>query len=156
MQAIFQHATTNSQLNRLQAGSYPMLRRRLALLATILAAFAQNAVGAAIEHEFLAIDEGLANLLHIDERNPSKNWIVPTGHPQARDLQLIGGGRVLIGHDAGYTEFDITTGKVAKDVANYKGVTSVRRLPGGHTLLAGANLDGEKSVVVLEVDTATP
>lgn len=110
--------------------------------------------GAEIKHEFLAIDEGLAQLLHIDERNPGKNWIVPTGHPQARDMQLIGGGRVLIGHDAGYTEFDLATGRIAKDVASYKGVTSVRRLPGGHTLIAGANLDGEKTVVVLELDAA--
>ena len=109
---------------------------------------------AAIQHEFLAIDEGLAQLLHIDERNPAKNWIVPVGHPQGRDMQLIGGGRVLIGHDAGYSEFDIATGKVVKEVAGYKGVTSARRLPNGDTLIAGASLDGEKTVVVLEVDPA--
>ena len=76
----------------------------------------------AIRHAFLAIDEGLAQLLHIDERDPTKNWIVPTGHPQARDMQLVGGGRVLIGHHEGYTEFEIATGKVAKDVIGYKGV----------------------------------
>lgn len=105
-----------------------------------------------IQHEFLAIDEGLAQLLHIDERQPAKNWIVPTGHPQARDLQLVGSGRVLVGHDAGYSEFEIATGKLVKDVATYKGVTSARRLPNGHTLLAGAKLDGEKTVVVLELD----
>ena len=110
--------------------------------------------GAPIKHDFLAIDEGLAHLLHVDENDPAKNWIVPTGHPQARDMQLIGGGRVLIGHDAGYTEFDLATGRVAKEVATYKGVTSVRRLPDGHTLIAGAHLDGEQSVVVLEVDAA--
>lgn len=109
--------------------------------------------GAEIKHDFLAIDEGLAQLLRVNENDPSKNWIVPTGHPQARDLQLIGGGRVLVGHDAGYSEFDLATGKNLKEVANYKGVTSARRLPNGHTLLAGANLDGEKSVVVLEVDS---
>lgn len=109
-----------------------------------------------IRHDFLAIDEGLAHLLHVDENDPARNWIVPTGHPQARDLQLIGGGRVLIGHDAGYTEFEIATGKVAKDVAVFKGVTSARRLPGGNTLIAGPNLAGEKGVVILEIDaTAT-
>ena len=106
----------------------------------------------AIRHEFLAIDEGLAQLLHIDEREASKNWIVSTGHPQARDMQHVGGDRVLIGHHEGYTEFEIATGKVAKDLIGYKGVTSARRLPGGHTLLAGANLAGEKGVVVLELD----
>ena len=108
---------------------------------------------AAIAHEFLAIDEGLAQLLHIDERNPAKNWIVPTGHPQARDLQLIGGGRVLVGHDQGYSEFDIPTGKLLKDVATYSGVTSVRRQADGNTLLAGVNLSGgSQHVVVLELD----
>ena len=109
---------------------------------------------ATIKHDFLAIDEGLAQLLHINENDPAKNWIVPVGHAQARDMQLVGGGRVLIGHDAGYTEFDIATGKVAREVASYKGVTSVRRLPTGNTLIAGAHLDGEQSVVVLEVNDA--
>jgi hypothetical protein len=119
---------------------------------------------AAITHEFLAIDEGLAQLLHIDQRNSAKNWIVPTGHPQARDLQLIGGGRVLVGHDQGYSEFDIATGELVKDVATYSGVTSVRRQANGNTLLAGVNLAGEhagckhsackESVVVLELDPA--
>src|SRR5678815_1263258 len=69
-----------------------------------------------------------------------------------RDMQLIGRGRVLIGHDAGYCEFEITTGKLLIDVARYKGVTSVRRLPSGHTLLAGVDLDGSKGVVLLDVD----
>lgn len=122
---------------------------------TLLASLGAASLSAApIKHDFLAIDEGLAQLLHINENDPAKNWIVPVGHPQARDMQLIGGGRVLIGHDHGYSEFDIATGKVAKEVTSYKGVTSVRRLPGGNTLIAGANLDGEKSVVVLEVDDA--
>jgi hypothetical protein len=105
-----------------------------------------------IQHEFIAIDEGLAQLLHIDERQPARNWIVPTGHPQARDLQLIGSGRALVGHDAGYSEFDLATGQRVKDFAAYKGVTSARRLANGHTLLAGAKLAGEKTVVVLELD----
>lgn len=109
---------------------------------------------APLEHEFLAIDEGLAHLLHIDERDSKKNWIVPTNHPQARDLQLIGGGRVLVGHDQGYSEFEIATGELRKDVATYSGVTSVRRQPNGNTLLAGVNLAGEQSVVVLEIDPA--
>jgi hypothetical protein len=119
---------------------------------------------APIAHEFIAIDEGLAQLLHIDERNSAQNWVVPINHPQARDLQLIGGGRVLVGHDHGYSEFDIATGELLKDVATYSGVTSVRRQAGGNTLLAGVNLAGEHSadspaadrqrVVVLELDPA--
>jgi hypothetical protein len=105
-----------------------------------------------IQHEFIAIDEGLANLLHIDERDPSRNWIVPIGRAQARDMQLVGDGRVLIGHDNGYTEFDIHTGRVLRELATHVGVTSVRRLPDGRTLIAGVNLAGTEGVVVLEVD----
>src|SRR4051794_36872188 len=126
-------------------------RRRRALIVGLRSA--------GIAHDFLAIDEGLAQLLHIDERNPARNWIVPTNHPQARDLQLIGGGRVLVGHDRGYSEFDIATGALLKDIATYSGVTSVRRQPNGNTLLAGVNLAREhsgrqQSVVVLELDPA--
>ena len=44
-------------------------------------------------HRFLAIDEGLVQLLHVDESHPENDWAVPIGHPQARDMQLIGGGR---------------------------------------------------------------
>ena len=51
--------------------------------------------GAALKHDFVAIDEGLVNLLRVDENNPAKNWIAPVGRPMPRDLQLIGGGRIL-------------------------------------------------------------
>ena len=108
----------------------------------------------AIKHDFVLIDEGLGQLLRVNQHDPSKNWIVPTGQPQARDLQLVGGGRVLVGHDRGYSEFDLATGQVAKTVATFKGVTSARRLPNGNTLLAGTKLAGEPGVVVLEIDAA--
>ena len=43
-----------------------------------------------IQHEFIAIDEGHATLLRVNEADQSKNWIVPIGQPAARDMQLIG------------------------------------------------------------------
>jgi hypothetical protein len=125
---------------------------RISMIASLFAA----SLGAApIKHEFVAIDEGNANLLYVNENAPAKNWLVPIGTPQARDMQLVGGNRVLIGHDTGYSEFDLATGKKLVEVASYHGVTSVRRLPNGHTLLAGVNLDGAKGAVVLEVDAAS-
>ena len=126
------------------------------MLLLVMAALGPDlfAAAARIRHEFLALDEGLVTLLHVDEHDPTKDWIVPVGHPTPRDMQLIGRGRVLIGHDAGFSEFEISTGKVLHDVARYKGVTSARRLPNGHTLLAGVDLDGAKGVVLLEVDAA--
>lgn len=107
-----------------------------------------------IRHEFLALDEGMVTLLYVNESDPGKDWAVPIPHATPRDMQLIGQGRVLIGHDAGYSEFDLATGKLHRDVARYKGVTSARRLPNGHTLIAGVGLDGEKSIALLEVDDA--
>jgi hypothetical protein len=105
-----------------------------------------------IQHDFIAIDEGHATLLHIDERDQSKNWIVPIGQPRARDMQLIGNNRILIGHHRGYTEFDITLGRPLKEFALLEGVTAVRRQPNGHTIIAGVDISGMKGVVVLELD----
>ncbi len=107
-----------------------------------------------IRHEFVAIDEGLGTLLHVDERDARRNWVVSLGQPQARDMQLVGGGRVLIGHHHGYTEFDLASGRAEKTVTSFTGVTSVRRLPSGHTRLAGVNLLGATGVVVAELDAA--
>ncbi len=105
-----------------------------------------------IRHRFIAIDEGLGNLLHIDEAAPSKNWRVPIGSPEARDLQLIGENKILVGHHRGFTEFSIETGGVAREFASLEGVTAVRRQPGGHTLISGVNLAGATGVVILELD----
>ena len=105
-----------------------------------------------IQHRFLAIDEGLAQLLHIDETDPSKDWIVPIGHPQSRDMQLIGNGRVLIGHHHGWSEFEIATGKVLAEFTGYEGVTAVRRQSDGHTIVAGVDIAGVTGVVILELD----
>lgn len=105
-----------------------------------------------IRHRFVAIDEGLGTLLHVDERGEHATWVRPIGFGQARDMQLIGGNRVLVGHHQGYTEFDLATGQPQRVVASFSGVTSVRRLPGGHTRLAGVNLLGETGVVLAELD----
>jgi hypothetical protein len=106
-----------------------------------------------IKHEFICIDEGHATLLHVDERDQSKNWLVPIGRPQARDMQLIGGNKILIGHHHGYTEFDLALGRVLKEFAALEGVTAVRRQPNGHTIIAGMDIAGTKGVVVLELDS---
>lgn len=105
-----------------------------------------------IRHEFLAIDEGLAALFHVNESDPSKDWTVPIGHPQSRDMQLVGGNRVLIGHHHGWTEFDLTDGSVVSEFTAYEGVTAVRRQPGGNTIVAGVDIAGALGVVVLELD----
>ena len=125
---------------------------RRSILGLILLWSAPLFAASTIRHEFLALDEGLVSLLHVNENDPGQDWRVTVPHPTPRDMQLIGEGRVLIGHDAGYSEFDIATGKLLRDEARYKGVTSARRLPNGRTLLAGVGLDGEKGIVLLQVD----
>jgi hypothetical protein len=107
-----------------------------------------------IQHEFIAIDEGHATLLHIDEGNQARNWLVPIGQPAARDMQLIGDGKILIGHHHGYSEFDLALGRLVKEFKQLEGVTAVRRQPNGHTLIAGVDLPGSKGVAVLELDAA--
>jgi hypothetical protein len=107
-----------------------------------------------IRHAFVAIDEGLGTLLHVDENDAHRNWVVPLGQPQPRDLQLVGGGRVLVGHHHGYTEYDLRSGRRTREVGWLTGVTSVRRLANGHTRLAGVNLWGETGVVLAELDGA--
>jgi hypothetical protein len=106
-----------------------------------------------IQHEFVALDEGLGNLLYINERAASRNWIVPVGMPQARDMQLVGGNKILIGHHYGYTEFDLATGKNVWEFAEFEGVTAARRQPNGNTIVAGVNLAGAIGVVILELNT---
>ncbi|MBB5353459.1 hypothetical protein HNR46_003720 [Haloferula luteola] len=105
------------------------------------------------KHRFLAIDEGLAQLLHVDEAHPENDWAVPVGHPQARDMQLVGGGRVLVGHHHGWSEFDIATGEVHFENTSYEGVTAARRQPDGRTLLAGVDIAGIQGVGVIELGT---
>lgn len=107
---------------------------------------------APIRHDFIAIDEGHATLLHINERDQSQNWIVPIGQPAARDLQLIGGGKLLLGHHHGYSEFDIAQGRLVKEFSSLTGVTAVRRQANGHTIVAGVDIPPTKGVVVLELD----
>ncbi|HEY1719181.1 MAG TPA: hypothetical protein VGH42_12935 [Verrucomicrobiae bacterium] len=111
-------------------------------------------MSATIQHEFIAIDEGHATLLRVNESDQSKNWIVPIGRPQARDMQLIGGNKILIGHHHGYTEFDLTLGRVVKEFAALEGVTAARRQPDGHTIIAGVDIAGAKGVAVLELDAS--
>jgi hypothetical protein len=105
-----------------------------------------------VQHEFIAIDEGHATLLHVNERDQSKNWLVPIGQPSARDMQLIGGNRILIGHHHGYSEFDVSLGRLVKEFKSLAGVTAVRRQPNGHTIIAGVDIPGVKGVAVLELD----
>jgi hypothetical protein len=113
-------------------------------LACVVALLPALLRAAPITHEFLAIDEGLGNLLHVDEADPSRDWRVAIGRPHPRDLQLEGGGRLLMSTDLGYREYALATGRLLHEVEKYHDVSSARRLPDGHLLLAGVDLDRPK------------
>jgi hypothetical protein len=107
-----------------------------------------------IKHQFIAIDEGLKNLLYINENDSTKNWLVSVSSVySARDMQLVGNNRILIGHNNGYTEYDITTGAIKRQVLTYDSVSSVRRLPNGQTVLFGVDMAGSKGVVMIKLDS---
>ena len=117
------------------------------------ALFASTPLHSAITHKLLLADEGNAKLLLVDQ-DGGPEWTVPIAG-NGRDLQLIGNNRVLVSSLAGgYFEYDLATGAVKKTVKGFGEVQSVRRLPDGHTLLAGNDLAGSQGVVVLDLDAA--
>jgi hypothetical protein len=108
----------------------------------------------ALKHKFIAIDEGLKNVLYVNESDSTKNWLVSVANVYpSRDMQLVGNNRILIGNSLGYTEYDITTGAVMRQVSAYDSVSSVRRLPNGQTILFGVDLAGSKGVVMIVLDS---
>jgi hypothetical protein len=119
------------------------------LIATVLPGYA------AVKHRFIVLDEGAQQVLLIDQ-NHVPNLIWKTSTPgNNRDLQLIGGNRVMVSCQAGgYWEIDIATGKILKEALTAFGATqSARRLPSGNTILAGDNLNGHSGITFVEIDS---
>jgi hypothetical protein len=98
-----------------------------------------------IRHVFLAVDESRHQVLYVNQFDPSKDWAIKGPF---RDIQLIGGNKLLISSGDGYREYDMETRKLLKEVKGFPGVESVRRLADGKTLLA-CNQDG---VTIRELD----
>lgn len=91
--------------------------------------------------ELLVNDEGNAALHYVNADLPDRNW---THRGPGRDLQLIGNHRVLRSHPQGYVELDLR-GAVSLEVTipGVPGaVESARRLPSGHTVVAGNGAGG--------------
>ncbi len=106
-----------------------------------------------MRHRFLGYDEGRQSLGIFDCDGPGSHWSLSLAElPLARDLQLISPDRALVGFDRGYFELELSTGRPEKIVERWKGVSSVRRLAGGGTLLTGVDLDGGGGITVLSLD----
>lgn len=107
-----------------------------------------------VKHKFIAIDEGLGNLIYINQFDSTTNWRVPINKSAPRDMQLIGNNRILIGHTKGFTEYDIKTGSIKHEMLGFDSVTSVRRLSNGQTIVVGINLDRSRGIVMLRLDVS--
>ncbi|MBC8052407.1 MAG: hypothetical protein H7Y13_05040 [Sphingobacteriaceae bacterium] len=95
-------------------------------------------------------DEGLSQLSYVDVSNPEKNWYLPV--PAGRDLQLVGNKKILIGTGNGFEERNISNGEKAAEITVFPGTQTARRLRNGNTLLAGADWQGKKGIVLVEID----
>ena len=104
----------------------------------------------ASQKRFLLRDEGLSQLSYVDLTKPADNWHTPV--PAGRDLQLVGGGRVLLGTGTGYEERDVASGSKMYELNSFNGTIAARRLRNGNTLLVGLNWQGKQGIVLLEVD----
>jgi len=100
--------------------------------------------------KLLLNDEGNSALHYIDLDVPSRGF---TCEGPGRDLQLVGGGRVLRSTPTGYVEIDLTkNGEIVRSaaLAGLPGaVESARRLADGHTLILGNSAAG---IFVWELD----
>jgi len=106
---------------------------------------------ARVPRKLLLGDEGSTALHYLDLDSPSKSW---TFRGPGRDLQLIGGGRLLRSSPQGYVELGLAGGELLREVALPGlpgGVESARRLPNGNTLVLG-NVGGAIFVWEIGVD----
>lgn len=118
---------------------------RIAFCGLLFATLAAAALAeeAAIKHRFLAADESRTQLMYVDQFDPSKDWTIKTPEKN-RDLQLIGGGKLLTNTGSGYREYDLKTQKTLKEFKKdyLSGATSAQRLPNGHTVVGCNKKDG--------------
>jgi hypothetical protein len=111
------------------------------------------------KHFIASIHSSADKLIYVDVDDATKNWEldVPDG---IQDFQLIGNNKLLVGYkfNFGYLEVDLATHKVDVTVRDFLTrdeaiLTSVKRLPNGHTLLMAQGLaGGAKDLEVWEVD----
>ncbi|HVY32176.1 MAG TPA: hypothetical protein VHB79_36820 [Polyangiaceae bacterium] len=95
-------------------------------------------------------DEGSSAVHLLDLDAPERCW---SFSGPGRDLQLIGGERILRSTPQGYLELALEGGQLVREVslAGVPAVESARRLSNGHTLVLG---NGEGGIYLQELDGA--
>lgn len=102
-----------------------------------------------IKHRFVASDESAHQVIHVDEKNPEKNWQVPM---RTRDMQLIGNDQLMVSVKHGYKVLSLKDGSTVKEFKSdkFKSVNSVRRLKDGRTFLFGNAKSNPVAIQVLD------
>jgi hypothetical protein len=96
---------------------------------------AAGAAGAPMHREIVMYnDANGGQLLYVNSQTPSMNWKVNSG--TGRDLQLIGGGKVMLGKSGGWDEYQLSNGTRTGGVSSLSGTQSTHRLADGTTLVA--------------------
>jgi hypothetical protein len=101
---------------------------------------AASSSGASTHNELILYDDNGGNLLYVNNTKPSANWTTNSG--AGRDLQLIGGGLVMLGKSDGWDEYRLSDGMKSGGVHGLKGTQAVHRLADGTTVLATAQPAG--------------
>jgi hypothetical protein len=104
------------------------------------------------KRRLLLRDEARSSVSYVDLGNPAADWHVVTAY--GRDLQLVGGGRFMIGTENGYEERSLTNGALLGQQTAFPGTLTAHRLRNGNTILAGVNWQGGTGIVLIEVNAA--
>lgn len=106
-----------------------------------------NAPGPSTHDELVLYDDD-GKLWYVNNKDPSRNWSVDSG--TGRDLQLVGGGRVMLGKSNGWDEYQLSDGKALGGQHGFSGTQSAHRLADGTTMLASV---ASNSIVLKMVGT---
>lgn len=85
-------------------------------------------------HDELILYDDDGKLWYVNNKDASRNWSVSSG--TGRDLQLVGGGRVMLGKSNGWDEYQLSDGKSSSGQHGFGGTQSAHRLADGTTMLA--------------------
>jgi hypothetical protein len=88
-------------------------------------------------HQELILHNDDGQLLYVNNADPGLNWVVDSG--STRDLQLVGGGRVMVGNSSGWNEYQLSDGARVVQQTGFSGIQSVHRLANGNTVLAAVD-----------------
>ena len=100
-------------------------------------------------HRFVCVDNGANRLLHVNELQPATNWHVdvPAG---TRDVQRLGGERLLLSHGNGCGIYRLSDGKLLWSLGGFKGVQTAHHRADKQEIVLGANVADGYEFYVLE------